>query len=375
VDSDTADSDAAEFIELFDGGIGNANLTGLLLVFWNGQDDKSYRVIDLAGEQTNADGYFLLGNPGVPGADVTFPNGSLQNGPDAIGLYVGEAASFPNGTALTSTGLVDAVVYGPASTPDPQLLTLLDTGQAQLDEGSRGAQTSHSLQRCPNGAGNPRQSEFFQPDNPTPAEANSCILDTPPAVAQVSPADGSVVSVETCLTVAFNEPIAVDAGWYKIACAESGDHPALVSGGPSLYKLTPTTAFAPDEECTVTLYAGAIHDTDNDDPPDVMEKDYTWSFHTAEADPPPVAGFISNSPVWLGQEVHFTNTTTGSEPITYAWDFGDGSAPSTAIHPSHLYTAAGHYLVTLTAIGKGTATAIGEVEVLAHRLYLPMLAR
>jgi PKD repeat protein len=135
------------------------------------------------------------------------------------------------------------------------------------------------------------------------------------------------------------------------------------------------TAFAPDEGCTVILFAGAIRDVDNDDPPDVMEKDYTWFFHIAQADPPPVAGFTSNSPIWLGQEVHFTNTTTGSGAITFIWDFGDGSAPSTAIHPSHLYTAAGRYLVTLTATGKGTATAIGEVEVLAYQMYLPLLAR
>ncbi len=375
IDSDTPGSDIAEFIELFDGGQGNISLTGLVIVFWNGQDDKSYHVIDLAGKQTDVDGYFLLGNPDLPGVDLTFPNSGLQNGPDAIGLYVGDSSSFPDGTALTTTGLMDAIVYGPVGEPDAQLLTLLDAGQAQLDEDSRGAITGHSLQRCPNGAGSPRQTESFQPDIPTPGEANSCVLDSPPAVAQVTPEPDTVVSVETYLTIAFNEPVALDAGWYEIACEESGDHPALISGGASVYKLTPVTPFAPDEACIVTLYADAVHDEDSDDPPDVMEKDYTWSFHTAEADPPPVAGFTSNSPVWLGQEVHFTNTTTGNGLISFVWDFGDGSATSTAVHPSHLYTAAGHYLVTLTATGQGTAKAIGEVVVLAHQYYLPMLAR
>jgi PKD repeat protein len=40
---------------------------------------------------------------------------------------------------------------------------------------------------------------------------------------------------------------------------------------------------------------------------------------------PPAAGFsfAPAAPV-AGEEVTFTNTTTGTEPITYEWDFGDG---------------------------------------------------
>lgn len=375
VDSDTPGTDKAEFIELFDGGTGHSSLSGLIIVFWNGQDDKSYRVIDLAGKQTNSGGYFLLGNPGVAGIDLSFPNGGLQNGPDAIGLYQSDVASFPTGTTLTTTGLVDAVVYGAADTPDPQLLTLLDPGQPQLDESGRGAITSHSLQRCPNGGGGPRQTTAYQPDTPTPGKANTCVLDAPPAVGQVSPINGSIVAINTHLSVSFNEDVTAEQGWYRIACELSGNHPALVSGGPSLYTLTPTTEFTFGEMCTVTLFAGAIHDADNDDPPDTMDKDYTWSFRAAESDPPPVAGFTSNSPVWLGQPVIFTNTTTGDGPLSYLWDFGDGSPSSMAVHPIHVYPEVGRYTVTLTATGKGTATAIGEVEVIAHQLYLPMLAR
>jgi hypothetical protein len=36
VDSDTPDADVAEFVELYDGGVGNTSLTGLVLVFFNG---------------------------------------------------------------------------------------------------------------------------------------------------------------------------------------------------------------------------------------------------------------------------------------------------------------------------------------------------
>ncbi len=42
VDVDQASNDAAEFIELYDGGIGKTSLDGLSLVFYNGSDSLSY---------------------------------------------------------------------------------------------------------------------------------------------------------------------------------------------------------------------------------------------------------------------------------------------------------------------------------------------
>ncbi len=41
VDVDQTGTDTAEFIELYDGGVGNVALTGLVLVWFNGGDDKS----------------------------------------------------------------------------------------------------------------------------------------------------------------------------------------------------------------------------------------------------------------------------------------------------------------------------------------------
>src|SRR6185503_19105343 len=54
LDSDTPGTDAAEFVELYDGGVGNTSLTGLVVVFYNGATDTSYRAIDLDGFSTNA---------------------------------------------------------------------------------------------------------------------------------------------------------------------------------------------------------------------------------------------------------------------------------------------------------------------------------
>jgi PKD repeat protein len=45
--------------------------------------------------------------------------------------------------------------------------------------------------------------------------------------------------------------------------------------------------------------------------------------------------------------VAFTDRSSGSTPRAYQWDFGDGGT-STAMNPTHTYTAAGVYTVTLT---------------------------
>ncbi len=86
----------------------------------------------------------------------------------------------------------------------------------------------------------------------------------------------------------------------------------------------------------------------------------TWLHISSQPD----ASFISSSPDWLGDTTVFTNTTTGVSPITCTWDFGDESPTVTDTHTTHVYTAPGHYTVTLTATNPaGSAAARADVEV------------
>jgi len=64
---------------------------------------------------------------------------------------------------------------------------------------------------------------------------------------------------------------------------------------------------------------------------------------------PPVCSFNTSSPDDLGQITSFTNTTTGDDPISYRWNFGDGSSVSAATSPTHQYAQVGLYTVVLTA--------------------------
>jgi parallel beta-helix repeat protein len=64
----------------------------------------------------------------------------------------------------------------------------------------------------------------------------------------------------------------------------------------------------------------------------------------------PAAEFTSDRQSGIAPlTVNFLNLSTGSVPLSYEWDFGDGSSVSTGKDPSHTYTGSGTYTVKLTA--------------------------
>ncbi len=115
IDSDTAGADALEFIEL-KSTTPNFSLNGYVLVFYNGTGtgtgNLSYLAVDLDGYFTDANGIFVLGNAAVsPTPALVIPNNSIQNGPDAIALYLGNAINYPLNTVATATNVINAVAY------------------------------------------------------------------------------------------------------------------------------------------------------------------------------------------------------------------------------------------------------------------------
>ncbi|MFN2510080.1 MAG: thrombospondin type 3 repeat-containing protein [Pyrinomonadaceae bacterium] len=207
LDSDQLSTDTAEFVELYDGGVGNTSLTGLVVVFYNGGTDQSYAAFDLDGSSTDANGYFVLGNTAVPGRDLVFGDNVLQNGADAVALYAGDATSFPTNTPVTTTNLKDAVVYDTDDNDDPGLLVLLNSGETQVNENAGGGGTTNSIQRCPNGSGGFRNTSSYTARTPSADAANNC--PPPPLVLTIpqiqgsgtaSPYDGATVTTTGIVT-------------------------------------------------------------------------------------------------------------------------------------------------------------------------------
>ncbi|HNS52363.1 MAG TPA: PKD domain-containing protein [Anaerolineae bacterium] len=91
----------------------------------------------------------------------------------------------------------------------------------------------------------------------------------------------------------------------------------------------------------------------------VHDADFSWQ------PPLPVAG----------EEVTFQAWAGGDEPVEFAWDLGDGSAAGGA-EITHTYSAAGDYLVALTAANAcGQTTVQQTVTVAPARIWLPMITR
>lgn len=174
IDADQDSTDSAEFIELFDGGVGNTALDGLVLVLFNGSNDQVYNAIDLDGLSTDANGYFVVGSANVPNVDlVAFTTNGLQNGADAVALFNGSDLDFPDGTAVTTSNLIDAIVYDTNDADDAGLLPLLNANQPQVNEaGGANGSTGDSLQRILNGSGGGRNTENYVALAPTPGTEN-----------------------------------------------------------------------------------------------------------------------------------------------------------------------------------------------------------
>jgi uncharacterized protein len=113
----------------------------------------------------------------------------------------------------------------------------------------------------------------------TASPLHSCPADVAPTVSSTYPsADSTNVPIDANLTVTFSEPVHVSDTWYTLTCSVSGSHAAVVSGGPTTFTLSPTTAFVSSEHCTLTILADNVSDQDVNDPPDRMLNNFVVDF-------------------------------------------------------------------------------------------------
>jgi predicted extracellular nuclease len=252
IDADTAGTDVAEFVELYDGGKGNTPLDGLVLVFYNGNGDQVYAAYDLDGYSTDTSGYWVAGNAGVANVALEFSSNGLQNGADAVALYQGDAVDFPSGAAISLTGLIDAVTYGTNDAQDSELLALLNAGQLQLDEGGSGNKDGHSNQRCENGGGGERNTDSFLQAVPTPGLANACeplvtsacfepatSLHRIQGAAETSPLEGSDLSVEAVVVGSFQGSNGLSGFYLQEEDGQVDDDPMTSEGVFVYHSATP----------------------------------------------------------------------------------------------------------------------------------------
>jgi hypothetical protein len=168
LDSDTPSIDDKEFVELksitpF------LSLNGYVVVFFNGNPtsstaNQSYFAVDLDGLVTDANGILVIGSNAVsPVPQKIISDNTIQNGEDAVAIYLGSADDFPDGTLATATNLIDVLIY---DTSDPQataLMTLFNVF-VQTNENVNSLGTIESIQRKPDGT--------YEVKAPTPGANN-----------------------------------------------------------------------------------------------------------------------------------------------------------------------------------------------------------
>jgi hypothetical protein len=81
-----------------------------------------------------------------------------------------------------------------------------------------------------------------------------------------------------------------------------------------------------------------------------------------------------------GEVVTFTAAATGTGPITYLWDLGDGTVGDTGTVVTHTYELSGIYTVVVTATNPCAQVVITESIMVTpvgaqQRVYLPILLR
>ncbi len=147
LDSDTPSTDTLEFIEL-KSDTPNFSLDGYVVVLFNGSTngaDSSYFTIDLDGYFTDVNGLLLIGSNNVsPVPQLLIASNVIQNGADAVAVYLGSWFDFPDGTLATTTNLIDALAYDTSDADDTVLMGLLGLTQ-QINEGA--ANNTNSIQR------------------------------------------------------------------------------------------------------------------------------------------------------------------------------------------------------------------------------------
>ena len=125
----------------------------------------SYFAIDLDGYTTDINGIIHLGNPTVsPTPAGTFQITTIQNGPDAVALYLGNATDFPTATTAVSTNLIDALAYSNSTTTQPTALMNIFGTTICANENQTLAAATKSIQRKTDGT--------YEVKTPTPGMNN-----------------------------------------------------------------------------------------------------------------------------------------------------------------------------------------------------------
>lgn len=153
---------------------------------------------------------------------------------------------------------------------------------------------------------------------------------------------------------------------YVLFDARASSLPAWLDGTWTATGEIVTTTDVDRDVFSKTFAAGTVVLGGNADPP-MAGASSMYSVVAIGAASQPLNCAISTSAAEVNTAVAFTpDAVSGDEPITYAWDFGDGTAttPTNNSSASHTYTTPGRYPVVLTVSNGSGANSCTAVQVI-----------
>lgn len=169
LDTDTPGVDDQEFVEL-KSDMPFTPLDGYVMVFFNGSSSsttgmgRSYYAVDLDGLITDNNGLVVLGSSLVtPFADRLLAEAVIQNGADAVAIYLGDDTDWPDRTFASQVNLIDALIYDTDDPDNIPLMTLLGIS-VQYNENENNNKLTESIQRKADGT--------YEVKAPTPHSLN-----------------------------------------------------------------------------------------------------------------------------------------------------------------------------------------------------------
>lgn len=193
---------------------------------------------------------------------------------------------------------------------------------------------------------------------------------TPPAVNFQSPKNGATnVALTSRIGLSFTDQI-------DRRTANSSTFIVRPVGGQALagrysYQ-TNLLNFAPDEDLLpnttyeIVLPSGGLKDLAQNG----VAETFISSFSTGVKVDNPACTVTSSGPAVHGTDVTFSVNAAGMGPVTYAWDFGDGTPlmmPSAVNSAQHKFDKPGHYTVNVLVRNATDVIAACSLQQTAHR--------
>jgi uncharacterized protein len=285
-------SHSHDFIELYNSADVAVSLTGLSLQYASATGTGNLGAN--TGQLTELTGtiqphrYYLVPEASNNIAVGTPLPGSDQADATPINMAAG-AGKVALVTGTTSLGCNGSTAQPCDAAALARIIDLVGYGNANFFEGAGAAPTltaSTSAQRRNGGCQDTNDNAAdFEAAGTAPRFSGTaphfCDADQAPRVTATNPRSGaSDVAVGSNITISFSEDVVTTGDWFSISCSSTGAHAATATGGPTDFTLDPSTDFGLDETCTVTVRAANVTDTDENDPPNEMTADHTWSFST-----------------------------------------------------------------------------------------------